>query len=283
MIYRRVIAAIALVASLAQAYEEDLADLLQIAILSSVGAPTLPTIPQTNLVIWHRPGTTGTTANQAGNPDYDGLAWGYVPTEGIGYVGQIGTQTNVVLVNGGWQAGYPTNGITVAGWLRLATNRPAVRAIASEYMDVGTASGNAATRNGFSFYMSTQSRLEWYINFNNGAAYRGRATPNNIITDTGRWYHVAATWRYNGNWTNSLDYAIYIDAVRVDNANFQFGTPTNFPTTTNFLQLGNADLSGAGLSFSAGVEGDGDEWVLYTRELTGTEITNLYNATRGTK
>jgi len=260
------------------ASDERVSMLLRIANFGTSGSPPVPNIP-IGAVWWHRPGAIGTSANQAGSSAFDGTAWGFSPTEGVGYQGALNVQTNVVLVGGGWQSGYRTNGVTVAGWVYLYTNRPALRYLFSEYIE----NGQAAFRNGFLASFNYSHRLEFYITYNNGAAFRGRSTPNNLIS-TGGWHHVSFVWQYTGNLTNYMDYTISLDAVRVDNANFGAGTPTNFPVLTNYFQLGSGDLTVSGLGpFTGGVEGNLDEWVMYNRALTPAEITNLYTETRGSK
>jgi hypothetical protein len=85
---------------------------------------------------------------------------------------------------------------------------------------------------------------------------------NNSAGSTNTWYHVALT--YNSNNTTSK---LYVDASSVDSNTTQ---PSNFATTES-LNVGRRS-DGA-----SGFDGEIDDPRIYSKALSGTEVSNLYN------
>jgi len=123
------------------------------------------------------------------------------------------------------------------------------------------------------------SAREYYLSFTGGAtpklyfqlydttnnAYRGRYAPN---IAAGAWHHYVAT--YDGG-TLSSGIKIYVDGVRVDNANYEAGaTFVSMVNTTQPVRIGNI---GETASY---FDGSIDEVMIWNRALTQDEVTALY-------
>lgn len=100
--------------------------------------------------------------------------------------------------------------------------------------------------------------------YSNGVALnrRGRKTNTGLISiDT--WYHIV--WTYNGN----SDYSgikIYLDGVRVDNANNGKNTYVAMKNTSNPFKIGEF------------ITGNMDEVSVFNSELSQSDITTIYNS-----
>lgn len=100
--------------------------------------------------------------------------------------------------------------------------------------------------------------------YSNGVALnrRGRKTNTGLISiDT--WYHIV--WTYNGN----SDYSgikIYLNGVRVDNANFGKNTYVAMKNTNNPFKIGEY------------ITGNMDEVSVFNSELSQSDITTIYNS-----
>jgi len=125
--------------------------------------------------------------------------------------------------------------------------------------------GDFSTSNNREYVFYIQSDGSIYNNiYSNGVSLnrRGRKTSTGIISPN-TWYHVV--WTYNGN----SDYSgikIYLDGVRVDNANNGKNTYVAMKNT--------------GFPFKIGefINGNMDEVSLFNTELPQSDVTTIYNS-----
>jgi len=154
-----------------------------------------------------------------------------------------------------------TGNLTVAGWVKFAT-LPA----SNNYYGL---LNNYQNNGGYGFYFanlsgtySLQSQL--YGNVNQGAVQTVAWTPS-----VNTWYYVALT--YNTSGSNNVKF--YVNGVQQGTT--QTDTDTALIASDGIFALG---AHGSGVNF---LNGSLDEWGVWNRELSPTEISQLYNGGNG--
>ncbi len=124
--------------------------------------------------------------------------------------------------------------------------------------------GDFSTSNNREYVFYIKSDGSIYNNiYSNGVGLnrRGRKTSTGIISPN-TWYHVV--WTYNGN----SDYSgikIYLDGVRVDNANNGKNTYVAMKNTNTAFKIGEF------------INGNMDEVAVFNSELSASDVTTIYN------
>jgi hypothetical protein len=118
-------------------------------------------------------------------------------------------------------------------------------------------------------YQSSTVRLE--VDESLGTIWIGRQAPLTVASHQGQWTHIVAT--YSGSETNA-GIKVYLNGAQADNANNSAGSYTGMTNGTALVTLGASD--GATNFFP----GQLDDARIYNRELTATEVLQLYNLGR---
>ncbi len=93
---------------------------------------------------------------------------------------------------------------------------------------------------------------------------RGRKTSTGLIS-INTWYHIALSYNGQGGTNASDGIKIYLDGVRVDNANNEKNSYTAMKNTSNPFKIGEF------------INGNMDEVSVFNSELSASDITTIYN------
>ena len=125
---------------------------------------------------------------------------------------------------------------------------------------------DASNNREYVFYIGSDGAIGNYI-YSNGVTLnrRGRKTSTGLIS-INTWYHIA--WTYDGQGgTNASDgIKIYLDGLRVDNANNQKNSYVAMRNTSNPFKIGEF------------IAGNIDEVSVFNSELSASDITSIYNS-----
>ncbi len=93
---------------------------------------------------------------------------------------------------------------------------------------------------------------------------RGRKTSTGLIS-INTWYHIALSYNGQGGTNASDGIKIYLDGVRVDNANNEKNSYTAMKNTSNPFKIGEF------------INGNMDEVAVFNSELSASDVTTIYN------
>ena len=102
--------------------------------------------------------------------------------------------------------------------------------------------------------------------YSNGVALnrRGRKTSTGLIS-INTWYHIVMTYDGQGGTNASDGIKIYLDDLRVDNANNQKNSYVAMRNTSNPFKIGEF------------INGNMDEVAVFNSELSASDVTTIYN------
>ncbi len=155
-------------------------------------------------------------------------------------------------------ASFPTTAISTSFWVRT------------------TDSGDALTSYATGTYHDGNMWL--IIDSSNVSLYRGEhSIPSGKAINDGEWHHVVVTWRNTDGMCQ-----LYVDGRRI----WQYAMPNSIGTSIasgGTLIVGQEqDSVGGGFEASQSFEGDMDEYRIYDRVLSASEVQDLYAADLGT-
>ena len=131
--------------------------------------------------------------------------------------------------------------------------------------------GNATPYNGYGLYLSSASKMTFYIGSFSGIAYiQKRSNQTNSFTD-GNWHHVVAT--YDGSRAAS-GVRIYIDGSEITLNIVKDVAPNGVDNNQEFLIGMRGNVSNYGLPFNGNI----DEVSYFTSELSQSDVTTIYNS-----
>ena len=182
------------------------------------------------------------------NAGFSGVEWGAGKNgEGTGleFNGFEGTGEIDGLTTGG--------SMTIAGWVRFDSFEESW----SRFVDFGDGAndhniliGHITTTNGLGFHVHDSNNVQHSFNIDN-------------FFTLGEWVHVAATINSSGLYT------IYKDGV--EEGTFQGGVPAEKVRNNNYIGKSNWDVDDP-------MDGAVDDLLIVDRDLTASEISDLYNA-----
>ena len=159
---------------------------------------------------------------------------------------------------------WPQTGLTVAGWINMAN--PSANYIVACCYGVPNGQVAAAYMQFFAYGNELYARVVQNIDQN----YIGRSTPAIL---TSGWHFAAFTW---SGGTSSSSMQIYMDGVRVDNADTSSGTFSGPYSGSNLpLALGTQFSDGWGMAGQ--FYGSEKQVSMYNRALSAAEISALYS------
>ena len=129
--------------------------------------------------------------------------------------------------------------------------------------------GKFATDGQYEFTTDTADKLHVALIDESTNKYIGRKYNTALTSDQGSWIHLAFT--YSGN-SLSSGVKIYRNATQVDDANFQ-----SLPYVA-MENLASDTKAGAGTYSNVYANGKMDELSLWNKELSSSEITDIYNS-----
>lgn len=135
---------------------------------------------------------------------------------------------------------------------------------------VGTRSGFSKWGSSFEYYDLIRATGQYdFVITDSANDWIGRQTSTGAISSSG-FHHIVAT--YDGS-NSSTGIKIYIDGVRADTANNSNGTYNGMSNTPQPLDIGRRSTI-----YASGVQ---DEVAMWSRELTASEVSDLYNSGSG--
>ena len=116
------------------------------------------------------------------------------------------------------------------------------------------------------FYIGSDGAIYNNI-YSNGISLRRRGRKTSIgLISINTWYHIAWTYDGQGGTNASNGIKIYLDGVRVDNANNQKNTYVAMRNSTLPFKIGEF------------IEGNMDEVSVFNSELSTSDVTTIYNS-----
>lgn len=125
---------------------------------------------------------------------------------------------------------------------------------------------DASNNREYTFYIGSDGAIYNNI-FSNGVALnrRGRKTSTGLIS-INTWYHIVMTYDGQGGTNASDGIKIYLDGLRVDNANNQKNSYVAMRNTSNPFKIGEF------------IAGNIDEVSVFNSELSASDVTSIYNS-----
>jgi hypothetical protein len=120
-----------------------------------------------------------------------------------------------------------------------------------------------------SFAIAFKSSTELYIKLRTGGVNRMHNTATPVTISTGSWYHLVVT-------TDATNFYVYLNGVLADTIAHSGYTFADLPSTSD-LYVGQYPPSIG----TYGFDGKLDEMSFWSRTLTSTEVTELYNSRNG--
>lgn len=156
---------------------------------------------------------------------------------------------------------YISGAMSVAMWI----NRSSFGALVFP-----VAKGTANQIGEFQMYFGSDNKFGFFVVDNSAAAYIGQQQTTASITASG-WRYLTAT--YDGG-TAASGIKLYIDGALVASGAISSGTFSNIDDTSTSLEFGERNNSWF-------LNGSIDEAAIWSREVTSTEIAELYNSGAG--
>jgi hypothetical protein len=148
---------------------------------------------------------------------------------------------------------------SLSAWINMndATNFPIICKDSSSHRE-------------WSFVTGSTDKLTFWVFDNSAGAYQGRYYNAALTSYEGKWIHVVAT--YNGNESDAdAGVAIYLNGEVIDDTNFSGGSYEGMENKDSVVAIG------ARLQGNLYANGAVTECSIWNKELSATEVTELYN------